>query len=89
MYLLFLTKRWSWNPLVSEGACDCFQRERQWNNKKKTHLNVEDMSSQLSKFQAEILRQAKDIERRDIQIAQSEKDITAKQTLLDSFRPWH
>lgn len=45
------------------------------------------MSSQLSKLQAEILRQAKDIERRDIQIAQSEKDITAKQTLLDFFRP--
>lgn len=41
--------------------------------RKKTHLNVEDMSSQLSKLQAEILRQAKGIERRDIQIAQSEK----------------
>lgn len=73
MYLLFLTKRWSWNPLVSEGACDCFQRESLKQQEKKTHLNVEDMSSQLSKLQAEILRQAKDIEKRDIQIAQSEK----------------
>lgn len=63
-------------------------REREFETtRKKTHLNVEDMSSQLSKLQAEILRQAKDIERRDIQIAQSEKDITAKQTLLDFFRP--
>lgn len=72
---------------MSEGACDCFQRETMKQQEKKNHLNVEDMSSQLSKFQAEILRQAKDIERRDIQIAQSEKDITAKQTLLDFFRP--
>lgn len=59
---------------MSEGACDCFQREREFETtRKKTHLNVEDMSSQLSKLQAEILRQAKGIERRDIQIAQSEK----------------
>lgn len=49
----------------------------------KTHLNVEDLSSQVSKLQAEILRQAKDIDRRDIQIVQSEKDITAKQKQLD------
>lgn len=49
-------------------------REREFETtRKKTHLNVEDMSSQLSKLQAEILRQAKGIERRDIQIAQSEK----------------
>lgn len=48
-------------------------------------MNVEDLSSQVSKLQAEILRQAKDIERRDIQIAQSEKDITARQKQLDSL----
>lgn len=71
------------------GCMWLFSERDNETTRKKNHLNVEDMSSQLSKLQAEILRQAKDIERRDIQIAQSEKDITAKQTLLDFFRPWH
>lgn len=57
-----------------ERGCMWLFSEREFETtRKKTHLNVEDMSSQLSKLQAEILRQAKDIERRDIQIAQSEK----------------
>lgn len=71
-----------WDPLVSEGVIVFRERGKQ---QEKTHLNVEDLSSQVSKLQAEILRQAKDIERRDIQIAQSEKDITAKQKQLDSL----
>lgn len=71
-----------WDPLVSEGVIVFRERVKQ---QEKTHLNVEDLSSQVSKLQAEILRQAKDIERRDIQIAQSEKDITARQKQLDSL----
>lgn len=71
-----------WDPLVSEGVIVFTERVKQ---QEKTQLNVEDLSSQVSKLQAEILRQAKDIERRDIQIAQSEKDITARQKQLDSL----
>jgi hypothetical protein len=69
-----------WDPLVSEGVIRFGERDTP---SEKSHSSIGDAMHQIAKLQSEIVRLTKDNERKDIQIVQSEKDITDKQQQID------